>query len=94
MFQILVECGHELENILEETVSYEEIIEIKDILARCNTDIRKPFALVSSVTISRIQTLNFDNGGRKVFQSSFTSAINASLIGFFSFLVNVLKLRG
>jgi cytochrome P450 family 6 len=44
MFQTLVECGHELGSILEKSASNEEIIEIKDILARYSTDVISSFA--------------------------------------------------
>ena len=40
MFQTLVDCGVELGSILEKSASDEEIIEIKDILARYSTDVR------------------------------------------------------
>jgi hypothetical protein len=37
MFQTSGDCGHELGSILEKSASDEEVIEIKDILARYNT---------------------------------------------------------
>ncbi|PNF35809.1 putative cytochrome P450 6a14 [Cryptotermes secundus] len=94
MFQTLVESGHELGTILEETANNEEIIEIKDTLARYSTDVISSCAFGIQCNCLKNPDAEFRQWGRKVFQASVKSAIIGSLLGIFPFLVNVLKIRG
>jgi cytochrome P450 family 6 len=69
MFQTLVDCGHELGTILDETASSEEIIEIKDILARYSTDIISSCAFGIQCNCLKNPDAEFRQWGRKFFQS-------------------------
>jgi len=92
MFQILVDCGQELGSILEKCASNEEVIEIKDILARYSTDIISSAAFGIQCNCLKNPDAEFRQWGRKFFAPSFRNAI----IGVFSLLfpsvVGVLRL--
>jgi cytochrome P450 family 6 len=93
MFQTLVDCGHELGTILEETASKEEIIEIKDILARYSTDIISSCAFGIQCNCLKNPDAEFRQWGRKIFEPSIRSAIIGTLSGLFPSLIKQLKLK-
>ena len=75
MFQILVDCGNELGSILEKCASNEEVIEIKDILARYSTDIIASAAFGIQCNCLKTPDAEFRQWGRKLFEPSFRSAL-------------------
>ncbi|PNF31152.1 hypothetical protein B7P43_G15442 [Cryptotermes secundus] len=79
MFQTLVDCGHELGTILEETANKGEIIEIKDIFARFTTDIISSCAFGIQCHCLENPEAEFRQWGRKIFKSSALSMIILSL---------------
>ncbi|XP_023714370.2 cytochrome P450 6a2 [Cryptotermes secundus] len=93
MFQTLVDCGHELGTILEETANKGEIIEIKDILARYTTDIISSCAFGIQCNCLENPDAEFRQWGRKIFKSSALSMIILSLSALAPSLVAFLKLR-
>ena len=93
MFQTLVDCGLELGNILEESASNEEVIEIKDIMARYSTDIIASCAFGIQCNCLKDPDAEFRQWGRKIF----THTVKKSLMSFVSLIfprwLSVLKLR-
>ena len=92
MFQTLVDCGIELGSILEEGACNEEVIEIKDILARYSTDVISSCAFGIQCNCLKNPDAEFREWGRKVFVPS----VRNSIITFMGItvprLLNVLKL--
>ncbi|PNF35807.1 putative cytochrome P450 6a14 [Cryptotermes secundus] len=93
MFQTLVDCGQELGTILQETASREEIIEIKDILARYSTDIISSCAFGIQCHCLENPDAEFRRWGRKLFESSIILSLTGSLSALFPSMVSLLKLR-
>jgi cytochrome P450 family 6 len=92
MFQILVDCGHELGSILEKSASNEEVIEIKDILARYSTDIISSCTFGIQCNCLKNPDAEFRQWGRKVFAPSFRYTITVFLSQLFSSVLSVLRL--
>ena len=92
MFQALVECGQELGSILEKCASNEEIIEVKDILARYSTDIIASCAFGIQCNCLKNPDAEFRQWGRKIFAPSFRNAITGLLSQLFPSVLSVLKL--
>ena len=92
MFQILVDCGHELGSILEKCASNEEVIEIKDILARYSTDIIASAAFGIQCNCLKNPEAEFRQWGRKIFAPSFRNAITGFFSQLFPKVLSVLRL--
>ena len=75
MFQTLVDCGIELGSILEKSAINEEIIEIKDILARYSTDVIASCAFGIQCNCLKNPDAEFREWGRKVFEPSVRNSI-------------------
>jgi len=75
MFQTLVDCGIELGSILEKSASDEEVIEIKDILARYSTDVISSCAFGIQCNCLKNPDAEFRVWGRKIFESSVRNSI-------------------
>jgi cytochrome P450 family 6 len=88
MFQTLVECGHELGSILEKSASTEEVIEIKDILARYSTDVISSCAFGIQCNCLKNPDAEFRQWGRKLFgptvRNSVTGILNQTIPSVFS----------
>jgi cytochrome P450 family 6 len=93
MFQTLVDCGHELGTILEETASNEKVIEIKDFLARYTTDIISSCAFGIQCHCLENPDAEFRQWGRKLFQSSIITAIAGNMTALVPSAVKALNLR-
>jgi cytochrome P450 family 6 len=93
MFQTLVDCGHELGSILEEAANNEEIIEIKDILARYTTDNISSCAFGIQCNCLQNPDAEFRQWGRKIFESSAPTALAFSMSTLVPSVVSALKLR-
>jgi cytochrome P450 family 6 len=93
MFQTFVNCGDELGNVLEEIASREEIIEIKDILARYSTDVISSCAFGIQCNCLKNPDAEFRQWGRKIFTTSIKSTIIRTLSALFPSMVSLLKLR-
>ena len=91
MFQTLVDCGLELGNILEKNASNEEIIEIKDILARYSTDIISSCAFGIQCNCLKNPDAEFRQWGRKIFTPSVTTSIIFFIGTTFPGLLSLLK---
>jgi cytochrome P450 family 6 len=92
MFQTLVDCGHELASVLEKSASNEEVIEIKDILARYSTDVISSAAFGIQCNCLKNPDAEFRQWGRKVFGPSFRITITVLLNQLFPSLMSVLRL--
>jgi cytochrome P450 family 6 len=75
MFQTLVDCGIELGSILEKSASDEEVIEIKDILARYSTDVISSCAFGIQCNCLKNPNAEFREWGRKAFVPSMRNSI-------------------
>ena len=75
MFQTFVDCGIELGSILEKSASDEEIIEVKDILARYSTDIISSAAFGIKCNCLKNPNAEFREWGRKFFAPSVRNAV-------------------
>ena len=75
MFQTLVDCGIELGSILEKSASDEEVIEIKDILARYSTDVISSCAFGIQCNCLKNPDAEFRQWGRKMFEPSVRNSI-------------------
>jgi cytochrome P450 family 6 len=75
MFQTLVDCGIELGSILEKCASDEEVIEMKDILARYSTDVIASCAFGIQCNCLRNPDAEFRDWGRKLFVPSVKNSI-------------------
>jgi cytochrome P450 family 6 len=93
MFQTLVDCGHGLGSILEETATNEEIIEIKDFLARYSTDIISSCAFGIQCHCLQNPDAEFRQWGRKLFESSIVTAIASNMSTLAPSAVSTLNLR-
>jgi cytochrome P450 family 6 len=93
MFQTLVDCGHELGTILEESASNEDVIEIKDILARYSTDIISSCAFGIQCNCLKNPDAEFRQWGRKIFKPSLRTSIISFIVVTIPSLLRVLKLR-
>jgi cytochrome P450 family 6 len=93
MFQTLLECGHELGSILEKSASNEEVIEIKDILARYSTDIISSCAFGIECNCLKNPDAEFRQWGRKIFEPSLRRSLLSFIVATVPRLLSVLKLR-
>ena len=92
MFQTLVDCGEELGSILEKCANNEEVIEVKDILARYSTDIIASCAFGIQCNCLKNPDAEFRQWGRRVFGPSVRNAITALLSPLFPKAMSVLRL--
>jgi len=92
MFQTFVDCGHELGSILEKCASNEEVIEVKDILARYSTDIISSCAFGIQCNCLKNPDAEFRQWGRKFFAPSFRNAITAFFSQVYPSVLRVLRL--
>ena len=92
MFQTLVDCGIELGYILEKSASDEEVIEIKDILARYSTDVISSCAFGIQCNCLKNPDAEFREWGRKVFEPSVINQIISFVSLTVPRLLSVLKL--
>jgi cytochrome P450 family 6 len=93
MFQTLVDCGQELGSILEESAHNEEIIEIKDILARYSTDVISSCAFGIESNSLKNPDAEFRQWGRKIFKPSIKASLFGILDALCPSLISILKLR-
>jgi cytochrome P450 family 6 len=93
MFQTLADCGQELRRILEESGRNEEIIEIKDILARYSTDIVSSCAFGIETNSLKNPDAEFRQWGRKAVKPLIKTSTARTLGMLIPSLINVLKLR-
>jgi cytochrome P450 family 6 len=93
MFQTLVDCGQELGFILEKTARNEEILEIKDILARYSTDVISSCAFGIQCNCLKNPNAEFREWGRKIFQPSIRNSIVSFIAQTIPSLLDVLKVR-
>jgi len=91
MFQTFIECGQELGSILEKSASNEEIIEIKDIMARYSTDIISSCAFGIQCNCLKNPDAEFRQWGRKFFAPSLRNATTAFLNETIPNLMGLLK---
>ncbi|XP_069702398.1 probable cytochrome P450 6a14 [Periplaneta americana] len=68
MFGTLVDCGNELQTCLETSAKNEEVIEIKDVLARYSTDIIASCAFGIQCNSLSNPDAEFRNWGRRIFK--------------------------
>jgi len=92
VFQTFVDCGIELGSILEKSASDEEIIEIKDILARYSTDVISSCAFGIQCNCLKNPDAEFRLWGRKVFVSSVRNTIMGVVALTVPRLLSLLKL--
>jgi len=92
MFQTLVDCGIELGSILEKSAGDEEIIEIKDILARYSTDVISSCAFGIQCNCLKNPDAEFRQWGRKLFVSSVRKTITTFMALTVPRLLGLLKL--
>ena len=92
MFQALVECGQELGSILEKCANNEEVIEVKDILARYSTDIIASCAFGIQCNCLKKPDAEFRQWGRKLFEPTFRNIITGLLSPLFRKVLSVLRL--
>jgi cytochrome P450 family 6 len=92
MFQILVDCGLELGSILEKCASNEEVIEMKDVLARYSTDIISSYAFGIQCNCLKNPDAEFRQWGRKFFAPSNRNALTAFLNETIPNLMGLLKM--
>jgi cytochrome P450 family 6 len=93
MFQTLTDYGQELGRILEESGRNEEIIEIKDILARYTTDIISSCAFGIESNSLKNPDAEFRQWGRKIVKPSIKASITRTLSVLIPSFMSVLKLR-
>jgi hypothetical protein len=93
MFQTLVDCGQELEIILEKSASNEEIIDIKDILARYSTDIISSCAFGVQCNSLKNPDGEIRQWGRKISAPSIRNAIMPFITSSVPSLMRVLKMH-
>jgi hypothetical protein len=93
MFQTLVDCGQELEIILEKSASNEEIIDIKDVLARYSTDIISSCAFGIQCNSLKNPDGEIRHWGRKIFAPSVRNAIMPFIASSVPRLLRVLKVH-
>ncbi|KAF2904570.1 hypothetical protein ILUMI_01617 [Ignelater luminosus] len=79
MFQILVDCSHELNNVMDQVSKGNEAFDIKDILGRFTTDIIGSCAFGIECNSLKNPNSEFRNYGRKVFEVKGFQAIKTML---------------
>lgn len=75
MFQILVDCGNQLQAHVEKSAANGDTIEVKDILAKFSTDIIASFAFGVQCNCLQNPNAEFRNWGRKIFQTNLKTGI-------------------
>jgi len=91
MSETLVDCRIELQSILEKSASVEEIIEIKNILARYRTDVISSCAFGIQCNCLKNPDSEFREWGRKIFAPSIRNAIIRIIAATVHSLLSVLK---
>ena len=94
MFQTLVDCGLELGSVLEKRASNEEIIEIKDILARFSTDVISSCAFGIQCNCLKNPDAEFREWGRKIFEPTLRNSIISFISSTVPSLLSILKMTG
>ncbi|PSN38879.1 hypothetical protein C0J52_18964 [Blattella germanica] len=79
MFQILVDCGVELGNLIEKMTIDGKMIDFKDVLARFGTDVISSCAFGIQCNSLTNPDAEFREWGKKVFEPSFKNAIHGIL---------------
>jgi len=93
MFQTLLDCGIELGSILEDSAIDEEIIEIKDILARYSTDVISSCAFGIQCNCLKNPNAEFRQWGRKIFTPSLRNTITTFIYNTVPRLLSLLKIK-
>jgi cytochrome P450 family 6 len=70
MFQTLVDCGQELEKFFEQPANREDVIEVKEVLARFATDVIASCAFGIQCNCLNDPDAEFRRWGRKLFEPS------------------------
>jgi cytochrome P450 family 6 len=83
MFHTVVECGQELEKYFEEPANREDVLDVKEVLARFTTDVIASCAFGIQCNCLRNPDAEFRRWGRKMFDSS----INQNLRDILYFMV-------
>lgn len=91
MFQRLVECGDELKFCLENIAEREEVIEVKDILARFSTDVISSCAFGIECNCLKNENAEFRQWGRKAFEPSIRTNIIGILSGIAPVVLDTLR---
>lgn len=95
MFPILLDCGKTLQNFISnKIVTGDDIIEIRDLLARFNTDIIASVAFGIEVDSVNNPNADFRIIGRKIFEANFRNGIRLVLNFFIPKLNSILNLKG
>jgi cytochrome P450 family 6 len=89
----LVDCGIELGSILEKSASDEEVIEIKDILARYSTDVISSCAFGIQCNCLKNPDTEFRQWGRKIFAPSLRNGIMPLIASTVPILLKVFKVH-
>jgi cytochrome P450 family 6 len=92
MFQTIIDCGQELGSILEKCANNEEVIEVKDILARYSTDVIASSAFGIQCNCLKNPDAEFRQWGRKLFGPSVRNVITTLLNSLFPKVLSVLRL--
>jgi cytochrome P450 family 6 len=91
MFQTLVDCANELGYILEKSANNEEIIEIRDILARYSTDVIASCAFGIQCNCLKNPDAEFRQWGRKLFEPSFKNTLQTFVPSSVHRLLSILR---
>jgi cytochrome P450 family 6 len=92
MSQTLVECGIELGSVLEKSARNEEVIDIKDMVARYGTDIIASCAFGIQCNSIKNPDAEFRRWGRKIFARSIRNIVAGFLLLYFPRVLSVLRL--
>ncbi|KAJ4434864.1 hypothetical protein ANN_23435, partial [Periplaneta americana] len=93
MFQILMECGYELSNTLQESAKNEEIIEVKDIVARYSTDVIASCAFGIQCNCLQNPNAEFRQWGKKFFEPSIIGAIHTIFSTLYPKMLDLIKMK-
>jgi len=79
MFQTLFECGQELEKYYKEPANVEDILDVKEVLARFSTDVIASCAFGIQCNCLKNPDAEFRRWGRKIFDPSFNQNLRDML---------------
>lgn len=91
MFPTLVECSKGFDSLLGEHASKEDVIEVKDFVARFTTDIISLCAFGIQTNCLKDPDAEFRQWGRKIFEPSIIQNIKNSMVFFAPQLAETLK---
>lgn len=93
MFQTLAECGIQLQQSLKEIANNQEVVEVKDIIARFSTDVISSCAFGIQCNCLKNPNAEFREWGKKFVTPTYMGSLNVIFSTLYPSMIDTLRMR-